>query len=260
MTFLHSPLGRAYYQSASPYQDSGPPPPELTYLENIVDHFGGDLEALWDLTSITSVPDLSGNGWTMTVTGSGTIALGTGPTINGDAHSAVSASGSTRRLATVGGFTGASAANGRTIIVWCNLSGSSAGFEFLLGRATTSDGEIQMYSNTAGNLYAEAQGENGTTEIASPAGSTDMDDTGWNCCFAWWDPADDDVYIQLNTGAPTSEAGTIDINTDCASPYTVFASNTGGSPVRSGGLIALPMVINRVLTSGERASVATGVF
>jgi hypothetical protein len=204
-----------------------------------------------------NLTDDTGNGWTFTASGTPTYQA-SGPTIDGVAQSAVQTNG-TAFFTTSASFPNPTIANGRTVGVWVFLPSTSSAAADIFARSATNQNEFRVRHASNGQAISPFYQSDGATSIANPSGA-DIDGDAWHLVIGWWDPADDDVYIQVDSDTPVSGAGTTDIKTDSTAALGLMAIASGGSSLRSGSRVAKAMVFDRVLTSTERTQLFNGQF
>jgi hypothetical protein len=228
------------------------------YDDGVLALLGDALDGFWPCDEASgNLTDDSGGGWTFTATGSSTYQA-SGPTIDGVAQHAVQFSG-TSYFSTSGSFPTASAANGRCEAVWVFLPSTSSAAADILTRSATNQNEFRIRHDSSGGAIAPHYQSDGATVIANPGGA-DIDGGAWHLVIGWWDPADDDVYVQVDNATPVSALGTTDIKTDSTVGLGLGATASGGAALRSGSRVSNAMLFNRVLTADERTALFTGAF
>jgi hypothetical protein len=214
--------------------------------------------AIWPTSEASgNLTDATGNGWTFTASGTPTYQA-SGPTVNGESLFAVQTDGAAF-FTTSTSFPGPSASTGRTEAVWVFLPSTSSAAADIFARSATNQNEFRIRHASNGQAIAPHFQADGATAIGNPSGA-DIDGDVWHLVIGWWDPADDDVYIQVGDTAAVSAAGTTDIKTDSTVALAIMAIASGGSPLRSGSRVSHPMVFERVLTVEERSKLVTGLF
>ena len=245
---------RYYYES--PVSEA---PPAATYDEDVVAMLGASLLGYWACDEANgTLTDGTGNGWTMTLAAGSPTYQVSGPTIASVAQSAVQTDGAAY-YTTSSSFTQASAVNGISVFAWVYLPGTtSAGAYFVARQASgtdviailrhASDGTGQMnYYTTGGTLIGAAT-------------QTDLDGDAWHLMVGWWDPADQDVRLSVDDAAAASAVGAANIDESVAAGWSLFATASGGSLLRSGSRLSKVGIVDGLLTAGQRTSLYTGSF
>jgi hypothetical protein len=227
-----------------------------TYSDNVLGVL--DPVAIWPTGEASgNLADAGGGGWTFTASGSITY-LASGPTVNGESLPAVQFDG-TSFFSASGSFPGPSVSTGRTEAVWVLLPSTSSAAADIFARSATNQNEFRIRHASNGQVIAPHYQADGATAIANPSGA-DIDGDAWHLVIGWWDPADQDVYVQVDADTPVSAAGTTDLKTNSTAGLGLGAIASGGSALRSGSRVSTPMVFDRVLTSDERSQLFTGLF
>jgi len=228
-------------------------PPAATYAD-IVAAMSPD--AFWPLQDASgNFVDISGNGYDAAVTGSPTYE-NTGPTINGEATSAVGFSGTAQYgVASEAIDDGVTTSTGMTISLWFKTSDTLAN---PVAKKAAGQYAFDIYLDSSPNIELNTYQTDGASLSASAETSGTYGDDAWHHCVAWVDATTNYIHITLDdteTINNTSPAGTWNAESDSAFGIGAISNGNGAYA----GDLAFVAYWQRALTSGERATLYSGV-